>query len=99
MPPRSQVGPSYALSTLEIPVDNALSSFPTRSCLLNTYHVTSAASEVSSILEARISGTAVAGNVEETGRVLSRFFKLTLNVSRPHPVSQVSVTVSVVFGV
>ncbi|RXW23052.1 hypothetical protein EST38_g2824 [Candolleomyces aberdarensis] len=30
-----------------------------------------AASEVSSILESRISGTSVAGNVEETGRVLS----------------------------
>ncbi|KAJ7214212.1 P-loop containing nucleoside triphosphate hydrolase protein [Mycena rebaudengoi] len=30
-----------------------------------------AASEVSSILEARISGTAVGGNIEETGRVLS----------------------------
>ncbi|KAF7309219.1 ATP synthase subunit alpha [Mycena kentingensis (nom. inval.)] len=30
-----------------------------------------AASEVSSILESRISGTAVGGNVEETGRVLS----------------------------
>jgi hypothetical protein len=33
-----------------------------------------AASEVSSILESRISGTAVGGNVEETGRVLSTFF-------------------------
>jgi hypothetical protein len=32
-----------------------------------------AASEVSSILESRISGTAVGGNVEETGRVLSSF--------------------------
>ena len=32
-----------------------------------------AASEVSSILESRISGTAVGGNVEETGRVLSLF--------------------------
>jgi hypothetical protein len=32
-----------------------------------------AASEVSSILESRISGTAVAGNVEETGRVLSSY--------------------------
>ena len=30
-----------------------------------------AASEVSSILESRISGTSVGGNVEETGRVLS----------------------------
>ncbi|KAJ7243980.1 mitochondrial ATP synthase alpha subunit precursor [Mycena rebaudengoi] len=30
-----------------------------------------AASEVSPILEARISGTAVSGNIEETGRVLS----------------------------
>jgi hypothetical protein len=30
-----------------------------------------AASEVSSILESRIAGTAISGNVEETGRVLS----------------------------
>jgi F-type H+-transporting ATPase subunit alpha len=35
-----------------------------------------AASEVSSILESRISGTAVGGNVEETGRVLSTFFSV-----------------------
>ena len=32
-----------------------------------------AASEVSSILESRISGTAVGANVEETGRVLSAY--------------------------
>ena len=38
---------------------------------------TSAASEVSSILESRISGTSMAGNVEETGRVLSMFYVLT----------------------
>ena len=31
-----------------------------------------AASEVSSILESRISGASVGGNVEETGRVLSK---------------------------
>ena len=31
-----------------------------------------AASEVSSILESRIAGTAVGANVEETGRVLSK---------------------------
>lgn len=30
-----------------------------------------AAAEVSSILESRISGTSVAANIEETGRVLS----------------------------
>ena len=40
---------------------------------LTKIHYTSfpAASEVSSILESRITGTAVGGNVEETGRVLS----------------------------
>lgn len=39
-----------------------------------------AASEVSSILESRIAGTAVGANVEETGRVLS-----TLFFSSPRP--------------
>ena len=39
------------------------------SALFLTYSV--AASEVSSILESRISGSSVGGNVEETGRVLS----------------------------
>jgi hypothetical protein len=42
------------------------------SVLFSTRHMV-AASEVSSILESRISGTAVGGNVEETGRVLSPF--------------------------
>lgn len=32
-----------------------------------------AASEVSSILESRISGTSLGGDVQETGRVLSAF--------------------------
>ena len=59
-----------------------------------------AASEVSSILESRISGTSVGGNVEETGRVLSA------PVFMPWPFIilltiffQVSVTVSDAFGV
>ena len=39
------------------------------SCGIRTTY--KAASEVSSILESRISGTAISGNVEETGRVLS----------------------------
>ena len=43
------------------------------SFFLSLRHVTKkAASEVSTILESRIAGTSVAGNVEETGRVLSR---------------------------
>lgn len=36
-----------------------------------TYASSSAASEVSSILENRIAGTSVGGDIQETGRVLS----------------------------
>ncbi|KAF9054469.1 P-loop containing nucleoside triphosphate hydrolase protein [Panaeolus papilionaceus] len=50
----------------------AASSKSTKSLAARTYATAKpAASEVSSILESRISGTSVAGNVEETGRVLS----------------------------
>ena len=35
-----------------------------------------AASEVSAILESRISGTSLGGDVQETGRVLSMFLVL-----------------------
>ncbi|KAG6890013.1 hypothetical protein C0992_003358 [Termitomyces sp. T32_za158] len=38
---------------------------------LSQYPQKNSASEVSSILESRIAGTAVGANVEETGRVLS----------------------------
>lgn len=54
---------AYALSTLAL-AHQSLFFFPT----------TSAASEVSSILESRISGSSIGGNVEETGRVLSTLF-------------------------
>jgi hypothetical protein len=39
--------------------------------ILSGWNIYIAASEVSSILESRISGTAAAGSIEETGRVLS----------------------------
>jgi len=59
-----------------------------------------AASEVSSILESRISGSAVGGNVEETGRVLSMSGRtLHGHCSRSDKFYQVSVMVLDVFGV
>lgn len=42
----------------------------------------SAASEVSSILESRIAGTSVGGDVQETGRVLSAYKSLADPFSR-----------------
>jgi F-type H+-transporting ATPase subunit alpha len=48
------------------------------SALWRRYTSHSAASEVSTILESRISGAAVAANVEETGRVLSMCLASTL---------------------
>ena len=39
-----------------------------------------AASEVSSILESRISGSSVSGNVEETGRVLSKSLRSVVSI-------------------
>jgi len=62
-------------------------------------HVTTAASEVSSILESRISGTSVGGNVEETGRVLSMFFYYSWAHLSTYSVVKVLVTVLAVFGV
>ncbi|KAF7356238.1 ATP synthase subunit alpha [Mycena venus] len=56
-----------------------------------------AASEVSSILESRISGTSVGGNVEETGRVLSMHSSASFFTFLIPP--QALVTVLVVFGV
>ena len=41
--------------------------------LFGAYLEISAASEVSSILESRIAGTSVGGDVQETGRVLSAY--------------------------
>lgn len=58
-----------------------------------------AASEVSSILESRISGTSVGGNVEETGRVLSMSFVCPWRIRLSKLFLQASVTVSGVFGV
>lgn len=58
-----------------------------------------AASEVSSILESRISGTSVGGNVEETGRVLSMLPSSTSQWLSSELFFQASVTVSDVFGV
>lgn len=52
---------------------HACSSLYTRFSWRSARYVTTAASEVSSILESRISGTSIGGNVEETGRVLSAF--------------------------
>ena len=42
-----------------------------------------AASEVSSILESRISGSSVGGNVEETGRVLSSYTRSMTSIQSP----------------
>lgn len=57
-----------------------------------------AASEVSSILESRIAGTAISGNVEETGRVLSALPCWSFS-SLVSWCIQASVTVLDVFGV
>jgi F-type H+-transporting ATPase subunit alpha len=58
-----------------------------------------AASEVSSILESRISGTAVGGNVEETGRVLSMSRPSNACVHLVERILQALVMVLGVFGV
>lgn len=47
------------------------SPVPILAYLLSSYYTFVAASEVSSILESRISGANTGGDVQETGRVLS----------------------------
>ena len=56
-----------------LPPKLVCSEFPFRTLAYFLTHL-AAASEVSSILESRISGSSIGGNVEETGRVLSRSF-------------------------
>ena len=99
MPPRSQVGVLLGFVPYELAADHA--NYPC--CVLSRrrtlYTSCLAASEVSSILESRISGTSVAGNVEETGRVLSRWPCCARRTILLTPDLKVLVTVSVVSGV
>ena len=92
MPPQSQVRLIGFLPSFFFLAHNA-----NLSCLFR--HVITAASEVSSILESRISGTSVGGNVEETGRVLSMFFYYSRARLSTYSVVKVLVTVLAVFGV
>jgi hypothetical protein len=92
MPPQSQVRLIDFLSSYFFAHNANLSSRVFR-------HVTAAASEVSSILESRISGTSVGGNVEETGRVLSMLFVYSRPRLSTYSVVKVLVTVLAVFGV
>ncbi|KAF7797499.1 hypothetical protein EIP86_008699 [Pleurotus ostreatoroseus] len=95
----SSSSPSCTESPSETP--SALLRWPPRRRLLPALHPQSLApaSEVSSILESRIAGSAVGANVDETGRVLSKPPASLPPRTRMDDFSQVSVTVSHVSGV